>query len=146
MRKKSKYNTKVNKNLQEKIEKPGRNYKDIQKTNTNDNKYLSRACQAPLSMRISRQESWSGLPFPSPGDLPNQGIESRPPTMQVDSLPTELLGKPYLSIITLNTNGLMVQSEDTGWQNGLKKKKNFLYAAYMKLTSNLKTLQIESER
>ena len=123
MRKKSKYNTKVNKNLQEKIEKPGRNYKDIQKTNTNDNKYLSRACQAPLSMRISRQESWSGLPFPSPGDLPNQGIESRPPTMQVDSLPTELLGKPYLSIITLNTNGLMVQSEDTGWQNGLKKKK-----------------------
>ena len=136
MRKKSKYNTKVNKNLQEKIEKPGRNYKDIQKTNTNDNKYLSRACQAPLSMRISRQESWSGLPFPSPGDLPNQGIESRPPTMQVDSLPTELLGKPYLSIITLNTNGLMVQSEDTGWQNGLKKKKKLsiccLYETHFK--------------
>ena len=130
MRKKSKYNTKVNKNLQEKIEKPGRNYKDIQKTNTNDNKYLSRACQAPLSMRISRQESWSGLPFPSPGDLPNQGIESRPPTMQVDSLPTELLGKPYLSIITLNTNGLMVQSEDTGWQNGLKKKKLSICCLY----------------
>ena len=33
------------------------------------------ACQAPLSMRLSRQEYWSGLPFPSPGDLPDPGIE-----------------------------------------------------------------------
>ena len=125
MRKKSKHNTKVNKNLQEKIEKPGRNYKDIQKTNTNGNKYLSRACQAPLSMRISRQESWSGLPFPSPGDLPNQGIESRPPTMQVDSLPTELLGKPYLSIITLNTNGLNGPIRRHRMAEWIKKKKTF---------------------
>ena len=35
------------------------------------------AHQAPLSMRFSRQESWSGLPFPSPGDLPDPGIEPR---------------------------------------------------------------------
>jgi len=34
------------------------------------------ACQAPLSMGFPRQEYWSGLPFPSPGDLPNPGIES----------------------------------------------------------------------
>ena len=46
--------------------------------------------QAPLSMGFSRQESWSGLPFPSPGDLPDPGIEPRSPALQADSLPTEL--------------------------------------------------------
>ena len=45
--------------------------------------------QAPLSMGFSRQEHWSGLPFPSPGDLPDTGIESRSPTLQADSLPSE---------------------------------------------------------
>ena len=48
------------------------------------------ACQAPLSMGFSKQEYWSGLPFPSPGDLPNPGTEPRSPALQVDSLPTEL--------------------------------------------------------
>ena len=48
------------------------------------------ACRAPLSMRFSRQEYWSGLPSPSPGDLPNAGIEPGSPALQVDSLPTEL--------------------------------------------------------
>ena len=48
------------------------------------------ACQAPLSMGFSRQEYWSGLPFPSPGDLPNPGIEPGFPALQADSLPTEL--------------------------------------------------------
>jgi len=52
------------------------------------------ARQAPLSMGFSRQECWSGLPFPSPGDLPNPGIEPRSPALQGDSLPTELQGKP----------------------------------------------------
>ena len=47
-------------------------------------------CQAPLSMGFSRQEYWSGLPFPSPGDLPNPGIEPRSPALQADSLPTEV--------------------------------------------------------
>ena len=42
-------------------------------------------CQAPLSMGFSRQEYWSGLPFPSPGNLPNPGIEPRYPALQVDS-------------------------------------------------------------
>ena len=45
-------------------------------------------------MGFSRQEYWSGLPFPSPGDLPNPGIEPRPPALQADSLRTELPGKP----------------------------------------------------
>ena len=52
------------------------------------------ACQAPLSMGCSRQEYWSGLPFPSAGDLPDPGIEPTSPALQADSLPTELWGKP----------------------------------------------------
>ena len=45
--------------------------------------------QAPLSMGFSRQEYWSGLPFPSPGDLPNPAIEPGSPTLQADALPSE---------------------------------------------------------
>ena len=51
------------------------------------------ACQAPLSMGFSRQEYWSGWPFPSPGDLPGPEIEPRPPALQADSLPAEPQGK-----------------------------------------------------
>ena len=50
--------------------------------------------QALLSIGFSRQEYWSGLPFPSPGDLPFPGIEARSPALQADSLLTELLMKP----------------------------------------------------
>ena len=59
------------------------------------------AHQAPLSMGSYRQEYWSGLPFPPPGDLPNPGIKPVSPassTLQVDSLPAELSGKPILSV------------------------------------------------
>ena len=52
------------------------------------------ARQIPLFMGFSRQECWSGLPFPSPGALPDPGIEPRSPALQADSLPTELPGKP----------------------------------------------------
>ena len=52
------------------------------------------ARQAPLSMGFSRQEYWSGLPFPSPGDLPNPGIESGFPALQADALSSEPPGKP----------------------------------------------------
>ena len=52
------------------------------------------ACQTPLSMEFSRQEYWSGLPFPSPGDLPHPGIKPRSPALQEDSLPSEPPGKP----------------------------------------------------
>ena len=48
------------------------------------------ACQAPLSMGFSRQEYWSGLPFPSPGDRPHPGIEPESPVLQADDLPSEL--------------------------------------------------------
>ena len=49
---------------------------------------------APLSMGFSRQEYWSGLPCPPPGDLPKSGIKPRSPALQADSLPSEPQGKP----------------------------------------------------
>ena len=52
------------------------------------------AHQVPLSLGFSRQEYWSGLPFLSPWDLPDPGIEPRSPALQADDLPTELWGKP----------------------------------------------------
>ena len=59
------------------------------------------ACPTPLSMEFSRQECWSGLPFHSPGDLPDLGIERRSPTLQADSLPAEPQGKPMFIYIYL---------------------------------------------
>ena len=55
------------------------------------------ALQAPLSMGFSRQEYWSGLPFPSPAVLHDPGIKPRSPTMEVDSLPLSHLGSPSRS-------------------------------------------------
>ena len=54
------------------------------------------AYHASPSMEFARQEYWSGLPFPSPGDLPDPGIEPRSPALQVDALPSESPGKPML--------------------------------------------------
>ena len=48
------------------------------------------AHQAPLSMGFCQQEYWSGLPFPSPRNLPDSGIEPASPALQADSLPTKL--------------------------------------------------------
>ena len=50
--------------------------------------------QAPVPMGLSRQEYWSGLPFPPPGDFSNPGIKPRPPTLQADALPSEPPGEP----------------------------------------------------
>ena len=52
------------------------------------------AYQAPLSMGFSSLEYWSGLPFPSPGDLPNPGIEPKSPKLQADALTSEPSDKP----------------------------------------------------
>ena len=54
------------------------------------------AHQASLSMEFSRQEYWSGLPFPSPGDLLDPGIEPGFPALQADSLPSEAQGKIFI--------------------------------------------------
>ena len=56
------------------------------------------AYQAPPSIRFSRQECWSGLPFPSQGDLPIPGIEPRSPALQADALPSEPPGKPQSQV------------------------------------------------
>ena len=57
------------------------------------------AYQAPLFMGFSRQENWSGLPFPSPGDLPNPGIETGSPSLQADALPSE---PPWKLLMTVS--------------------------------------------
>ena len=56
------------------------------------------AHQAPLSMGVSRQTYWSGLPCSPPREVPNPGIEAGSPALQVDSLPSEPLGKPKKKI------------------------------------------------
>ena len=57
------------------------------------------AYQAPQSMEFFRQEYWSGLPFPSPGDLPNPGIKPGSPALQADALPSEPPGKLKLEVL-----------------------------------------------
>ena len=61
------------------------------------------AYQAPPSMGFSRQECWSGLPFPSPGDLPDPGNEPGSPALQADALPSEPPGKPD-TVLDAKTN------------------------------------------
>ena len=73
------------------------------------------AYQAPPSMGSSRQECWSGLPFPSPGDLPDPGIEPRSPALQADALPSEPPGKPY-SISSPQKETLASVSSHSPWQ------------------------------
>ena len=55
------------------------------------------AHQPLWSMGFSRQEYWNGLPFPSPGDIPDPGIEPKSPALQADALPSEPPRKPLLS-------------------------------------------------
>ena len=63
------------------------------------------AYQAPSSMGFSRQEYWSGLPFPSPEDLPNPGIKPRSPALQADALLSEPPGKPKRDARKYKWNG-----------------------------------------
>ena len=70
--------------------------------------------QTPLSMEFSRQEYWSGVPCPPPGDLPNPGIEVRSPALHVDSLPSEPPGKPQRACC-LPTREL----QSPKWQTGI---------------------------
>ena len=64
--------------------------------------------QVPLSMGFSRQGYWSSLPFPSPGDLPDPGIEPRSLALQADSLPTELPGKPQRTVRCLEFHTYLI--------------------------------------
>ena len=64
-------------------------------------------------MEFSRQENWSGLPFPSPGDLLHPGIEPRSPAWQAGSLPPVLPGKPALYLTIISCGVASNLSEDT---------------------------------
>ena len=68
------------------------------------------AHQSPLSMGFSRQEYWSGLPFPSPGDLPNLMMEPRSPALQADSLLTEPPGNEVIHYMIISTFGIWLKS------------------------------------
>ena len=67
------------------------------------------ACQAPLSMGFSRQECWSGLPFPSPGDLPDPGVKPRSPALQADSFWLSYEGSRAM----INLNSILESSDIT---------------------------------
>ena len=74
------------------------------------------ACGAALSMGFSRQEYWSGLPFPSPGDFPNRGIEPGSPTLQADSLPSESPGKPKITgVDSLSLRQGIFPTQESNW-------------------------------
>ena len=62
------------------------------------------AYQAPPSMEFSRQEFYRGVPFPSPGHLPDLGIEPGSPALQEDALPSEPPGKPHIKGKRMDTN------------------------------------------
>ena len=66
------------------------------------------AYQAPPSMGFSRQEYWSGLPFPSSGDLPNPGIEPRFPALEADTLTSEPPGIRYHQKKSYNLSSLFI--------------------------------------
>ena len=68
---------------------------------------------APPSMGFSRQEYWSGLPFPSPGDLPDPGIEPGSPALQADSLPTAPPGKAWAQDIAQHSQSQTRREEET---------------------------------
>ena len=65
------------------------------------------ARHTPLSMEFSRQEYWSGMPFPSPEDLPNLGIEPMSPALQVDSSPSKPSGKNLTSHLQSSSNEIL---------------------------------------
>ena len=74
------------------------------------------AHQAPPYMGFSRQECWSGLPIPSPGDLPDLGIKPRSPTVQADALLSEPPGKPIICMNSPNyCHTTIITTYMSGW-------------------------------
>ena len=83
-------------------------------------------------MEFSREEYWSGLPFPSPGDLPNLGIKPGSPALQVDTLPSEPPGIPdYLTCLLRNLYAGQEATElDMEQQTGSKSGKEYVKTIY----------------
>ena len=82
------------------------------------------AYQAPPSRRFSRQEYWSGLLFPSPGDLPDSGIKPKSPALQADALTSEPLGKSLKIIVLTNVMYVVITLTHTNYMKNSKEKKN----------------------
>ena len=80
-------------------------------------------CSLPgfLVRRFSRQECWSELSFPPPGDLPKSGIEPGSPALQADSLPTEPPGKPFLYCVSYLTSKNIISDGKDKMGKGLDK-------------------------
>ena len=97
------------------------------------------AHQAPPSMGLSRQEYWSGLPFPSPGALPDPGIEPRSPTLQADTLTSEPPGNPMT-----NLNSIL-KSRDITWLTKIRIVKAMDFPGVM-YRSESWTIKAESPR
>ena len=90
------------------------------------------ACWPPLSMEFSRPEYWSGLPFPSPEDLPNPGTEPRSPALQADSLPSEPPGKSMLSyrdfiVLCFMAHFELLYFEQSVFVKGIKSVSRFIF-------------------
>ena len=84
--------------------------------------------QPPPSMEFYRQESWSGLPFPSPGDLPDPGIEPGSPTLQAGALPSEppgndLWGTPNQDFTFKVLHIATLKKDNAKFTHAVKKKK-----------------------
>ena len=82
------------------------------------------AYQAPPSMGFSRQECWSGLPFSSPGDLPDPGIEPGSPALQADALPSEPPGKSQNKIRVSNFPTIIQHSSGSPSYSNQRRKRN----------------------
>ena len=91
------------------------------------------AYQAPPSMGFSRQEYWRGLSFPSPGDLPDPGIEPRSPAFQADALTSEPPGKPIM-----RNSGL--DETQTGMKIAWRNSSNLRYTGASLVAQRLKRL------
>ena len=99
------------------------------------------AYQAPPSMGFSRQEYWSGLPFPSPGDLPNPGIEPGSPALETDALPSEPPGKPTENLKDTTRKPAELINEIckvAGYKINIKKSLVFLYTSNEKSERKIK--------
>ena len=79
------------------------------------------ACQAPLSMEFSRQKHRHWLPFLSPGDLPDPGMEARSPALQADSLPSEPPGKPLAAAAAKSLQSCLTLCDPMDYSHSLGK-------------------------
>ena len=93
--------------------------------------------QASLPTGLSRQEYWSGLLFPSPGDLPDPGIKSRSPALQADALPSETLGEPQKNVDYCKKELEIIKRNQLNWKTHLPRQKSELKAINTKLEDRI---------